>query len=471
VSSVNTRAWRSRVDVTGVAVRIVASAAAVAGITIAIAVLREWVPVLSLGVLYLFAVLPVAARWGLAYAVPVAVASMAAFNWFFLHPAHTFRLSDGANWLALAVYVATAIVVSGLAARARRRAAEAEQREREEAFLAELSTALLHGTRVEDELDRISSGAAAVLGGVDVRIELGSRIGSSPEERVLDLVAGDRTVGALVLAGEAPGATAHDRFLSSLASLLAVALDRERLAREVLEAEALRQSDAIKTAVLRAVSHDLRTPLTAIRVAAEGLSSDELDLSAEDRAGLLDAILSETARLQRVVGDLLDLSRLQAGVATPDPDVWTVDELLSQAIDGLGPDADRVDVTVPDSILPVRVDAIQIERVLANLLDNALKYSPPEARVHVDVGREPTTVVIRVADSGPGIRPAELEEIFEPFRTGAGRDRRGSGLGLAIARGFADANGGRVWAEPHSLAGATFALALPAVESRVPIAR
>jgi two-component system sensor histidine kinase KdpD len=450
---------------TRVALRAAASAAAVAVVTAAIFAFREGVPVLSLGVLYLFAVLPVAVLWGLAYAIPVAVASMAAFNFFFFHPVHTLHLADGENWFALAVYLVTAVVVSDLAARARRRAAEAEQRECEDAVLAELSTALLRGRRVEDELDRIAAAVARLSGGDRARIELGPPATRAVAETPYELVADGRLIGALYMAGSR--LVVRRRFLSALASLLLVALDRERLARDAFEAEALRRSDAVKTAVLRAVSHDLRTPLTAIRVAAEGLSSPSLDLSSDDRAGLLETIRTEATRLQRVVVDLLDLSRLQAGIAQTDLDVWTLDELLSQALDGLCGERERVQVELREEITPVRIDAVQIERVLVNLLDNALKFSPPDTYVRVGVGRNGKEVVIRISDDGPGLPEAELERVFEPFHTTGDGERRGSGLGLAIARGLAEANGGSVWAESHPERGATFALALPAAPAPV----
>jgi two-component system, OmpR family, sensor histidine kinase KdpD len=442
-----------------VGTRTAASAGAVAVVTAAIFVLREGAPVLSLGVLYLFAVLPVAALWGLGYAIAVAVGSMAAFNFFFFPPVHTFHIADGENWLALTVYLVTAVVVSELAARARRRAAEAEQREREDALLAELSRALVQGRRVEDELDRISAGVATLFQSERAAIELTTSAGGEVDESPHELVADGRLVGTLYVSG--PRAVVRGRFLSALASLLAVGLDRERLASEALQAETLRRSDAVKTAVLRTVSHDLRTPLTAIRVAAEGLASPTLEISPADRAGLLDTIRAEATRLQRVVADLLDLSRLQAGVAEPDTAIWTFDELLSQALDGLSGEGSRVHVEVPEEIPPVHVDAVQIERVLINLLDNALKFSPPDQGVRVDVGRKGEELVIRVSNRGPRLSADELDQIFEPFHTGGEGERHGSGLGLAIARGFAEANGGRVWAESQRGGGATFSLALP----------
>jgi two-component system sensor histidine kinase KdpD len=292
---------------------------------------------------------------------------MLAFNWFFLPPTHTFQLRDGANWAVLAVYLVTAVVVSALAARAKRRAELAEARERE--------------------------------------------------------------------------ATA-------------------RAAAE-LEAEALRRSDALKTALLHAVSHDLRSPLTAIVAAASGLSNPRVTLDEHDRDELVATIRGEADRLDRLVGNLLDLSRLRAGAARPHPELWTVDDLVSRALDELGRRGDRVVVRFEAEPPPVEVDAAQLERVLVNLLDNALKFSDATVTLHVQPHGE--TVLLHVLDAGPGL--VDRESVFEPFKSSG--DRRGAGLGLAIARGFAEANGARVWAE-ESRGGAHFVLELP-VAARAPV--
>jgi len=360
----------SRVEL---AAGLLASAGAVVFVTAAIAELKPYVPVLSLGVLYVFAVLPVAVFWGIGLAALVSVASMLAFNWFFLPPTHTFQLSDGANWLALAVYLVTAIVVSALAASARRRAELAELRERE---------------------------AAALAG-------------------------------------------------------------------EVLEAEALRRSDAIKTAVLHAVSHDLRSPLTAIVAAASVLANSELLLADGDRVELISTIRSEADRLDRIVGNLLDMSRLDGGVAAAHPELWPPEELVGRAVEQAGPEAERIVVDIDVDAPPVRVDAVQIERVLVNLLDNALKFSPPGSPVHVRAEERDEELLLHVVDQGPGVAAGEREAVFAPFRRGDGVVVRGAGLGLAIARGFSEANGARVWAEDDPWGG-HFVLALPVAE-RTPV--
>jgi two-component system sensor histidine kinase KdpD len=452
------RRWReSKASSTSLS-GVLASAALVAAVTGAIYLLKPHVPVLSLGVLYIFAVLPVAVVWGLAYAVPVSIASMAAFNFLFLPPLYTFTLADSRNWFALAVFLVTAVVVSELAARSRRRARESE-------LLAAIATSLLEHGNVSAELERISAEAARALQVERARID----IGGEPAAGGHELAAGGRRVGAIYLEGLRRGASgARRRLLPALASLLGVAIDRERLAREALEAEALRRSDVIKTALLRAVSHDLRTPLMAISTSAGALARRDLALDDADRAELLETILAESDRLDHLVGNLLDLSRLQAGAAQPEQHLWEVDELIVQALDELGDEGRRVDVIFPPEAPTVRVDAHQVQRVLANLIENALKYSPPHEPVRVQVAATSAEAVVRVIDRGPGVPVHERERIFEPFQRGSrSGDSRGAGLGLAIARGFAEANCGRVWVESRTGQGATFVLSLPAVPAEV----
>ena len=440
-----------------------ASLSVLVAVTVAIVLLKSFVPVLSLGVLYVFAVLPIAVAFGLVYGVLVSVASMLAFNWFFLPPVHTFTLADSRNWFALAVYLVTASVVSGLAAGARRRATDAEQREVENSLLADVATSLLQGGDVAGQLGPIGERVAAVLRARSATVVLGDRAEPSTGAAPIELRAGTRRVGTLELVeGGEPNLQARRRLLPALASLLAVAIDRERLANEAFEAEALRRSDTVKTAVLRAVSHDLRSPLTAIRAASDGLGDDTLALSASDRRELVDTIGVEVRRLERVVDDLLALSRLQAGAVEPTREVWTIGDLVYGALDEVAANTDRVTVAVPDDAPPVLVDAVQVRRILWNLVDNALKFSPPQSPVTVRVTRTRKEVIVRVIDQGRGVPEHELEHVFEPFYRGApAQDQTGTGLGLAIARGFAEANGGRLWAESRPGQGACFALALP----------
>jgi two-component system sensor histidine kinase KdpD len=443
------------------AVKLAGSVAAVAAATLLVWALESFAPALSLGVLYIFAVLPVAVAWGITWALPVSVASMLAFNFFFLPPIHTFALRDSANWFALAVYTVTALVVSELAARSRRRAADAEQREREASLLAEIAGHLLGGKPLDVERGWVGDQAAEVLGIPRAVIELGRRRRRGGDVPI-PLEVNGRAVGTLYTPADTdPDLSVRRRFLPALAALLGVALDRSHLEQEALEAESLRRSDLVKTALLRAVSHDLRSPLTGITTAVGALRNDSLVFSDEDRRELLETIAVDSARLSRIVDDLLDLSRLEAGGAAPEAEVWALDDLVREAVDDL-PGGDRVEVGGESPL--VSVDPVQIQRVLANLIENALKFSPPSAHVHVRVTATRQEAIVRIVDQGSGLDEAELERVFEPFYRRDGDRRSGAGLGLAIARGFAAANGGRVWAESRPEQGATFALALPVAE-------
>ena len=439
-------------------VGLLAGAGSVALVSLAIDVLRTQVPVLTLGVLYVFAVLAVAVWWGIVLASVVSVASMLTFNWFFLPPTHTFQLRDGANWAVLAVYLVTAVVVSALAARARRRSEDAEQRRREENVLAEAAADLLRGTELTAELEKLADLVAEVLGAPAARIELGEVEPRTGEQMVV-VAAGLRPVATLLVDAEvALDPAVVKRFLPGMAALLAVAVDRAALQAEALEAETLRRTDALKTALLRAVSHDLRSPLTAILASADALGSPELTLDPADHDALVAGIREEARRLDRVVGNLLDFSRLEAEAVETHPQLWSVDELVGQAIEAV-PGGERIIVELDPDAPPVRVDAPQIERVIANLIENALKFSPPGSPVVVRAEHGATELRVHVVDRGPGVSAAERDAIFQPFRRGGGV---GSGLGLAIARGFAEANGGRLWTQEDP-AGGHFVLALTTV--------
>lgn len=360
------------------------SVGAVAVATGLVDVLDPIAPVLSLGVVYVLAVLLCAVLYGVAFAIGAAVASMLIFNFLFLPPVHTLTLADARNWTALGVYLTTAVVASQLAASARRRAAEAEQRERETALFADAAAAVLG----EEPLEEIRRRADAVL--------------------------------------EGAGELAHARFEAGLDSLLALADERR-------EVEAVRRSDAIKTVILQTVSHDFRTPIATIRAALGGLQDDELALTAADRADLLDTISLAAARLSRLVENVLDLSRIQAGAASPHFALWKIDDLVASAAAEVAA-RERVRVADLDGAPPVSVDAVQVQRVLVNLLDNALKFSAGEVEVTAAAGDG--DVVVEVVDRGPGIGAAPSSQ-------------RGLGLGLAIAHGFAAANGGTLELRPR----------------------
>ena len=403
----------------GQLVRAAAVAALIGGTTVVVAVLRPVAPDISLGALYVIVVMVAALLWGLAWAVAASIASLLTFNFFILPPVHTLALEDAENWAALVVYLVTAVVTSELASRLRRRAAEAERREREAALLADLAAGLLAREDLDDVASRIEIGEDAA----------GRRLGEAVE------------------------------------SLHAIARERERLEEEALEAEALRRNDLVKTAVIRSVSHDLRTPLATMHAAVDALGPEGPGLDADEQRELLATVRRELARLERYVENVLDLSRLEAGAATPSPALWTVDALTVEALAGL-PGAERVELELGDDLPPVQIDAAQIERALANMLENALRFSPADSTVSVRAESRGAEVIVRIEDSGPGVPAADASAIFEPFRRST--RSRGAGLGLAIARGFVEANGGRVWVESAPGGGASFALTLPAELEPVP---
>jgi two-component system sensor histidine kinase KdpD len=303
-----------------------------------------------------------------------------------------------------------------------------------------------------------------------VRIVLGKETGARPDEAPHPLSVDGRHVATVYTPEREEGALRiQHQLLPALASLLAVARERERLEREAFGAEALRRSDAIKTALIQTVSHDLRTPLATIEQALDGLESGVLALTQEDREQLLRTLRVEHTRLKRLVENLLDLSRLQAGAAESIPELWTADQLVAQALEEL-PESGSIQVSARADLPLVSVDAVQIQRALVNVLENALRESPPGEPVHVRVSATRQELLIRITDHGPGIPEEERERIFEPFhRVPGGPDQRGPGLGLAIARGFAEANGGRLWVESRPGQGASFVLALPAVELPVEV--
>ncbi|MGB7587769.1 MAG: ATP-binding protein [Solirubrobacterales bacterium] len=240
---------------------------------------------------------------------------------------------------------------------------------------------------------------------------------------------------------------------------MALLLDRERLQGATIEAEALRRSDEVKTALLRAVSHDLRSPLTTIIAAAEALSSQAV--ADADRESLAGAVSSEAIRLSRLVDKLLDLSRLEAGQAQPRPDWCSIEEVVAAAIEDLGGRGAMVKVSLASDLPFIRADAAQLERALVNLLENAVRFSAGrEALVRArSLGNR---VAIRIVDRGPGIPPGELSHIFEPFYRGSrDQEHEGSGLGLAIVRGLIEMNGGTVWAESVPGQGTTFVIEMP----------
>jgi two-component system, OmpR family, sensor histidine kinase KdpD len=439
--------------------------------TVAVYALKQVAPVVSLSVVYLPAVLLVSTYWGVSLGLLTALGSAASFNFFHLPPTGHFTIADGRNWVALAAFVVVALTTSAVAELARARTREADRRRAEADLAAALARELLLGDDSPRALSSAARRIAEALGLPSAAIVAGPdppRTGERRNAFALRGADGARIGTLLVPAdlGSEASAELGERVVPTLEALVAIAQRRDALQHERVETEALRRSDEIKTALLRAVSHDLRTPLTSVVAAGHALGADSL--SPTERSELSDTVVSQATRLARLVDKLLDLSRLQAGAAQPRADWVSVEDLLSTA--AAGEDGEPIDVqlNVDPDVPEIRADAAQLERAFANLLENARRYgaAPISVRVRTGAGR----VLVNVTDRGPGIDPAEQERIFEPFyqsrppRDAASSARIGSGLGLAIVKGFVEANGGEIDVESLPGQGTSFLVSLPVAE-------
>lgn len=438
---------------------IVVAIASVALVTVAIYPLRAHTPTASSGVVYLLPVLIASAFWGLWLGLFTSVLSAAAFNWFHIPPTGRFTIAETENWVALGMFFITALVVSSVAELARTRAQQAQQHSREAEMSAELAR-LFSAAPLEQSLDPAATLIAAALELEDVSIELGHFTMDGPANRVLR--ANGVAIGALRIRGEiSPEANnaLNQSLIPALEALLAASMQRETLTAEVVDKQAFIRSDQLKTALLRAVSHDLRSPLTALSATGEALQSP--NISDSERMELARAVSSEAGRLSSLVEKLLDLSRLQAGATNPRRDWCAIDEIVDAAAAAATSHTHDIEVRIDGELPLVRADAAQLERAIANLLENGLRYSEGKP-LTVTLRASAHALTIRVVDQGPGIPAAELERVFEPFhRLGQQNSHGGAGLGLAIVRGLVEANGGSVHAESLPSQGACFVIELP----------
>jgi two-component system, OmpR family, sensor histidine kinase KdpD len=449
---------------------VVVAVIAVAVATGAIYPLKQIAPVVSLSVVYLPAVLLVSAYWGLALGLATALLSAAAFNFFHLPPVGRFTISDSRNWVALAAFTIVSVVVSAMAELARSRALEAERRRREADLVAALARELLAESDTQTALGVTARRVAEAIELPSAAIELGA-IDGDDRRSALALRAGDGTqIATLLVPRRLPGETTtrlRMQVVPGLGALVAIALRRDAMQADAVETAALRRSDDVKTALLRAVSHDLRTPLTAIVAAGHALGAGTR--TAEERTELSAAVVQEGERLAALVDKLLDLSKLQAGGAEPRREWVSLEEVVQAAREGLDGAGVEIRLTIDSDVPDVRANAAQLERAFANLLENARRYSGG-LPVSVHARRSGSRVVVRVVDQGPGIDPAESQRVFEPFYRGRKASTggwTGSGLGLAIAKGFVEANGGAISVESLPGQGTSIVVSLPISEELV----
>jgi len=428
-------------------------------------------------------------------------AGFLAYDFFFIPPYETLAVGAAQNWVALGVYAVVLVVVSRVVSRQRQASYLARRREEDARELFVLSELLLG----EDDLGRVLQGAvdllaerlalrsvAVALPGPGGRLELaasagvpfetGSQdglldvldpvtaplpVGPGRDLRIVSLVVRDRPLGMLLVSGRI-GEPHGSRLLETCANQLALAIDRAELRAQAVRTEVLERVDEARSTLLGAVSHDLRTPLAGIKAAASALVEGRSGLSEPDRVELASTIDSEADRLSRLVGNLLDVGRVESGALRPRREPIVLADLCEEAVERLGAMPAERGVAVVVQAVPdgeVRADPILLQQVLANLLENALRFAPRGSVVDLRAMLQGSDVVIEVADAGPGVPPADRERVFELWRSSRGMGQ-GGGVGLTIAKAFVEAHDGRIVVGDGPAGGACFRVELPGASVR-----
>jgi two-component system sensor histidine kinase KdpD len=444
----------------------------------------------TVGFAYLLNILGIATAWGLIEATVSSVVAMLCYNFFFLPPVGQFTIADPQNWVALFTFLATALIASHVSDRERRQAVEAKARQRETEQLYALSRFILLtepsqsvGLQAAQHIAEIFECPAVVVydaksgeifrGGAEDLAAIESKLkqvvmqGSTlvnGAEVVAPIVLGGRPVGGLALKGPA----LSDGALQALLNLVAIALERVRTGEAASRAEAARQSEEFKSTLLDAIAHEFKTPLTSIKAASTSLLSDTSSRPAHSRE-LATIIDEETDRLSLLVTEAVRMAQIEAGRIHPERDWLDVRELLQRVLDHFAPRAEgrEIKLVVSDGTPRAFADRDLIALAIRQLVDNALKYSPPGSPIKIGAGVEDGRIVIRVHDEGPGIPLRERERIFDKFyrRQNTKGQVPGFGLGLYIAREITRAHGGDVWVESESAEGSEFCVSIPLQES------
>jgi two-component system sensor histidine kinase KdpD len=519
-------------------------------VTFVIYVFKLYPRIPNISLVYLLVVLALASTRGLFAAILASVVAFLSFDYFLVPPFYTFTIAKFDEWLALFVFLVTAIITGQLASALRQRAEQARRREHETRILYEL----VQATNSEEDLDRqLGVIARAVVdvfssGGVrDCEILLpdakgklivqGSasqslnRVKLSPDEeatalwvmaraqtvelhdvalvpqkpadyapraivrstankervrryiRMIPLKMGQKVVGILCLfmednprlfaierslGAERERSNSQSAFFWTFVDQATSVIERARLRRESLQIEVLRRTDELRAALLSSVSHDLRTPLASIKASASSLLQEDVQWSDEERSSFALAIEREADRLNRLVANLLDMSRIEGGALKPEKEWYPIDELIHDVLGHMRPllQGRNVQTRLPGDLPPVELDYLQIDQVLANLIENAVRYTPVESPIEISAWIDRGQMVISVADRGPGIPPADLQRIFDKFYRVQRAESyvshiAGSGLGLAVCKGLVEAHGGHIWAENREGGGAIFRFTLP----------
>jgi two-component system sensor histidine kinase KdpD len=464
----------------------VLAAALLPVLTVVLTALRSGLNLTSDVLLYLVATIVVALVGGFVPAVLAAVAGSLLLNYYFTPPIHLWTIAQANNALALAVFVIVGLLVAWVVDIAARRTAQAARANAESELLTTTAGSVLRGQQgLSALLDQIreafgmdsvtllecpAAAAAAdasaerlrgTPGAWHVVASRGTPAATRPDDADVEVPVTDRL--SLALKGR-PLPAADRRVLGAFASYAAVALDQERLAAEAQAAKPIAAADKMRTALLAAVSHDLRTPLASAKAAVTSLRSRDVDWAAEDHDELLATADESLDRLTHLVDNLLDMSRLQAGALSLFPRPVGLDEIVSRALDSLDPAARGITVDIPESLPEISVDPAILERVIVNLTENALRYSPPGRPPLLTASTLGDRVELRVVDRGPGIPEEDRDRMFVPFqRLGDTDNTTGVGLGLALSRGLTEAMSGTLTAEDTPGGGLTMTVSVPAV--------
>ncbi|WP_330328954.1 sensor histidine kinase KdpD [Streptomyces sp. NBC_00536] len=453
--------------------------AGIAGPALLTVLLNQVVPDLGLAndmLLFLTFTVAAALLGGLLPALASAAFGSLLLNYWFTPPLHEFTISDPKNIVAIAIFVGVAVSVASVVDLAARRTHQAARLRAESEILSFLAGSVLRGENSLDALlerlrETFAMQSVVLLertSEVDPWItaaSVGTGAVSRPEDADVDLPIGDNM--ALALTGRVLPAEDR-RVLGAFAAQAAVVLDRQRLVDQAEKSRELAEANRIRTALLAAVSHDLRTPLAGIKASVSSLRSDDVEWSEEDKAELLEGIEDGADRLAALIGNLLDMSRLNTGTVVPLIRETDLDEVVPMALGGVPEDSVVLDI--PETLPMIAVDRGLLERAVANIVENAVKYSPAGQPVNVSASALASRVELRVVDRGPGVPDEAKDRIFEPFqRHGDAPRGAGVGLGLAVARGFTEAIGGTLTAEDTPGGGLTMVITLPIAGSAPPV--
>jgi len=463
----------------------------------------------NLIMMYLIAVIAIAIRFGRGPSALASILSVAAFDFFFVPPYFTFAVSDAQYLLTFGVMLVVALVISNLAVRLNQQAELARYRERRTGVLyamsrdlathrgtellaqlaakhlrdvfdahvaifladAEKRVQLQRGELLFFELNPKESGVAQWVYDHHERAGLGTDTLPGASALYLPLVASSGAIGVVAVRPKDPALLLdpeHLHLLESLVNQVALAIERTRLTDEAQQAHVAAEAERMRSTILSSVSHDLRTPLATISGAASSLAEGREELNAADRRDLARSIYREADRLDRLLKNLLDMMRLEAGAVRLNKEWHSLDEIIGAALARLEGrlDGHAVSTTFPTDLPLVFVDGVLLEQVVINLVENAVKYTPPRSTIDLSASVRDREVLVEAADRGPGIHPEEESRIFDKFYRGKSSREGGVGLGLTICRGIVEAHGGCIWAENRSGGGALFRFTLPLSEKQ-----